>query len=107
MLASPPIGLPPADRSVTASPTTARALTRRFAGDAVPAIPPHPPYAADSFYSFNVASVHVVVLNPYTASGEGSKQHLWLIQVCHLSLLLETESVGPSWDVRRSPQPVH
>lgn len=34
-----------------------------------------------SFYSFDVASVHVVVLNPYTATGEGSNQHHWLLQV--------------------------
>lgn len=34
-----------------------------------------------SFYSFDVASVHVVVLNPYTATGEGSVQHSWLLEV--------------------------
>eukprot|EP00752_Nemacystus_decipiens_P008937 g7979.t1 len=34
----------------------------------------------NSFYSFDVASVHVVVLNPYTATGEGSLQHSWLIE---------------------------
>lgn len=34
-----------------------------------------------SFYSFDVASVHVVVLNPYTATGEGSVQHSWLVEV--------------------------
>ncbi|CBJ32080.1 acid phosphatase/ protein serine/threonine phosphatase [Ectocarpus siliculosus] len=34
----------------------------------------------NSFYSFDVASVHVVVLNPYTATGEGSVQHSWLVE---------------------------
>lgn len=40
---------------------------------------PHP--CCRSFYSFDVASVHVVVLNPYTATGEGSLQHTWLVEV--------------------------
>ncbi|CAM9841713.1 unnamed protein product [Scytosiphon promiscuus] len=34
----------------------------------------------NSFYSFDVASVHVVVLNPYTATGVGSVQHSWLVE---------------------------
>lgn len=34
-----------------------------------------------SFYSFDVASVHIVVLNPYTATGAGSLQHTWLVEV--------------------------
>ncbi|CAM9158106.1 unnamed protein product [Pylaiella littoralis] len=32
----------------------------------------------NSFYSFDVGPVHVVVLNPYTASGENSEQFNWL-----------------------------
>lgn len=39
------------------------------------------PLRRRSFYSFDVASVHVVVLNPYTATGEGSLQQSWLIEV--------------------------
>lgn len=34
-----------------------------------------------SFYSFDVGPVHVVVLNPYTASGENSEQLGWLQKV--------------------------
>lgn len=34
-----------------------------------------------SFYSFDVGPVHVVVLNPYTATGENSEQHEWLQKV--------------------------
>lgn len=34
-----------------------------------------------SFYSFDVGPVHVVVLNPYTATGENSEQRAWLQKV--------------------------
>ena len=34
-----------------------------------------------SFYSFDVGPVHVVGLNPYTATGEASEQHAWLQKV--------------------------
>ncbi|CAM9192450.1 unnamed protein product [Choristocarpus tenellus] len=34
----------------------------------------------NSFYSFDVASVHVVMINPYTASGKDSTQYNWLVK---------------------------
>ena len=50
----------------------------------LPPLPPLPTLLCAlfaSFYSFEVGPVHVIVLNPYTSSGDRSVQYYWLKKV--------------------------